>query len=112
MFSFIQVALPWSTCSKASLKCGYKFEDETLVHDILSDVEKERGALPLLAFAASLLWEKRDRAKGQLTRKAYEEIGEVRGALAQHAENTLQQIAVEKESIVREIFRNLITAQN
>jgi serine/threonine protein kinase/WD40 repeat protein len=95
-----------------ALKCGYKFEDESLVHDILSDVEKERGALPLLAFAASLLWEKRDRGKGQLTRKAYEEIGGVHGALAQHAENTMQRIGIEKESIVREIFRNLITAQN
>jgi serine/threonine protein kinase/WD40 repeat protein len=95
-----------------ALKCGYKFEDETLVHNILADVEKEKGALPLLAFAASLLWEKRDRATGQLTRKAYQAIGEVRGALAQHAENMMQQIGVEKEGIVREIFRNLITAQN
>ena len=95
-----------------ALKCGYKFEDETLVHDILSDVEKERGALPLLAFAASLLWERRDRSKGLLTRQAYKEIGEVRGALAQHAENTMQQIGAERAPIVREIFRNLITAQN
>lgn len=95
-----------------ALKCGYKFEDESLVHDILSDVEKEKGVLPLLAFAASLLWEKRDRTTGQLTRKAYLEIGEVRGALAQHAENTMQRIGIEEQSLVREIFRNLITAQN
>ncbi|PWT89015.1 MAG: hypothetical protein C5B54_09625, partial [Acidobacteria bacterium] len=118
IFSYVTPMLPLTGASlrralvQPALKCGYKFEDETLLHDILSDVEKERGALPLLAFAASLLWEKRDRTAGKLTRKAYEEIGEVRGALAQHAENTMRQIGAEKEPIVREIFRNLITAQN
>ena len=33
------------------------------------------------------------------------------GALAQHAEETLQRIGVEHESVVREYFRNLVTAQ-
>lgn len=95
-----------------ALKCGYRFEDEGLVHDILSEVEREKGALPLMAFATSLVWEKRDRQKGQLTRAAYKEIGEVQGALARHAENIMQKIGVEKEAVVHEIFRNLVTAQN
>ena len=33
------------------------------------------------------------------------------GALAQHAEATLERIGTEREPIVREIFRNLVTAQ-
>ncbi len=33
-------------------KCGYRFEDDDLVEEILAEVEGERGALPLLAFAA------------------------------------------------------------
>jgi len=94
-----------------ALKCGYRFEDETLVDDLLRDLEKERGALPLLAFAASLLWEKRDRQKGQLTREAYKEIGGVQGTLAQHAETMMAKLGAENEPIVREIFRNLITAK-
>jgi hypothetical protein len=82
------------------------------VEEILADVEKERGALPLMAFAAARLWEKRDRQSGTLTRKAYNEIGGVAGALAQHAESTMERIGADKHEIVREIFRNLITALN
>lgn len=33
------------------------------------------------------------------------------GALAQHAELTLQSIGLQREPLVREIFRNLVTAQ-
>ncbi len=94
-----------------ALACGYRFEDDTLVEEMVSEVSQERGALPLLAFAASRLWEKRDREKGLLTRAAYEEIGGVGGALAQHAEETLSRIGEERTAIVRELFRNLVTAQ-
>jgi eukaryotic-like serine/threonine-protein kinase len=95
-----------------ALKCGYRFEDEALVDEILSAVEMEQGALPLMAFAASKLWEKRDRDSGLLTREAYGKIGGVAGALAQHAEKTMDRIGTERLPIVREIFRNLITAEN
>jgi WD40 repeat protein len=92
-------------------KEGFSFEDERLVEEILEAVEGARGALPLLAFAVARLWEKRDREKKLLTRRAYEEIGGVAGALAQHAEQTLERIGLEREPIVRELFRNLVTAQ-
>jgi WD40 repeat protein len=92
-------------------KCGYQFEDEALVADILAEVTNERGAFPLLAFAAARLWEKRDRTERLITRKAYLEIGGVGGALAKHAEEVLAAIGRERESLVREIFRNLTTAK-
>jgi serine/threonine protein kinase/WD40 repeat protein len=95
-----------------ALTCGYPFEDESLVNDILSAVEKEKGALPLMAFCAFRLWQKRDRTTGQLTRNAYNEIGGVAGALALHAEETMERIGPNREPIVREIFRNMITAEN
>jgi hypothetical protein len=94
-----------------ALKCGYRFEDEELVDEILTEVEDERGALPMLAFSAARLWEKRDREAGLLTREAYAEIGGVSGSLAQHAEATLERIGSDRIPIVREIFRNLVTAQ-
>jgi hypothetical protein len=94
-----------------ALSCGYRFEDEALVDEMISEVRDERGALPLLAFAAARLWEKRDREKGLLTRDAYESIGRVGGALAHHAEATLERIGAAKAPIVRELFRNLVTAQ-
>lgn len=37
------------------MKCGYRFEDDELVDEMLTEVEGERGALPLLAFAAARL---------------------------------------------------------
>ncbi len=78
---------------------------------MLAEVEGERGALPLLAFAAARLWEMRDRETGLLTRQAYQDIGGVGGALAQHAEATIDRIGTEHIAIVRELFRNLVTAE-
>ena len=94
-----------------ALKCGYKFEDDSLVEEMVGEVSDERGALPMLAFAAARLWDHRDRETGLLTREAYEHIGGVGGALAQHAEATLDRIGQDRISIVRELFRNLVTAQ-
>ncbi|MEJ2084597.1 MAG: hypothetical protein P8Y44_02830 [Acidobacteriota bacterium] len=94
-----------------ALKCGYRFEDDTLVDEMVAEVADERGALPLLAFAAARLWSLRDREQGLLTREAYEHIGGVGGALAQHAEQTLERIGHDQILTVREIFRNLVTAQ-
>jgi WD40 repeat protein len=94
-----------------ALLCGYRFEDESLADEMLAAIKGERGALPMLAFAAAQLWEQRDRERGLLTREAYEQIGGVTGALAQHAETTLERIGSHHHTLVREIFRNLVTAQ-
>jgi DNA-binding winged helix-turn-helix (wHTH) protein/WD40 repeat protein len=90
---------------------GFEFEEESLVDEMVEEVVAERGALPMLAFAASRLWDKRDRNGKQITRVAYEAIGGVSGALAQHAEATLERIGIERQEAVREIFRNLTTAK-
>ncbi len=92
-------------------KCGYRFEDDALVEEVLAEVEEERGALPLMAFAAARAWEKRDRETGLLTREAYQAIGGVGGALAQHAEATVDRIGTQHIAVVRELFRNLVTAE-
>ncbi len=92
-------------------KEGFRFSDDAFVEEMLASVEGERGALPLLAFAAARLWERRDRERRLLTQTAYEEIGGVAGGLAQHAEETLERIGPERQGIVREMFRNLVTSQ-
>ena len=94
-----------------ALKCGYRFEDEAVVEEMLAQVAGERGALPLVAFAMSKLWDARDRERGLLSRAAYQQVGGVGGALAQHAEATLDSIGQEHLPVVRELFRNLVTAQ-
>ena len=94
-----------------ALSCGYRFEDEALVEEMIGAVKSERGALPLLAFAASRLWDLRDRERGLLTWEAYLQVGGVAGALAQHAEATLERLGAPRVPLVREVFRNLVTAQ-
>jgi len=97
--------------AEPAARLGVRFEDATLVGEMVSAVAKERGALPLLAFAVSRLWDERDREKKLLTRAAYMRIRGVGGALAEHAEAMLREIGPERERVVREIFRNLVTAE-
>jgi hypothetical protein len=90
---------------------GYRFDDDSLVDAMVEAVADARAALPLLAFAVSRLWERRDRETKRLTRAAYEDIGGVAGALAQHAEATLDRLGPSRQDVVREVVRNLVTAQ-
>ena len=94
-----------------ALGCGYRFEDEALVDEMLDEVRGERGVLPLLAFAAARLWEARNRERRLLPREAYRRLDGVSGALAQHAEAALERVGPGRETLVREIFRNLVTAE-
>jgi DNA-binding winged helix-turn-helix (wHTH) protein/WD40 repeat protein len=89
----------------------HRFESDLMLDEMVAEVERERGALPLLAFAAARLWELRDHGQRLLTRESYDRIGGVGGALAQHAEETMDAIGSERLPIVRELFRNLVTAQ-
>jgi hypothetical protein len=58
--------------------------DPGLVETLLDDVESRPGSLPLLQFALREMWgRQRD---GRITRKSYDDIGGVEGALAQRAE--------------------------
>ena len=96
---------------KPAALLGYAFDKDDLVDAMLDEVSDERSALPLLAFAVAGLWDKRDRDRRLLTRAAYDDIGGVGGALARHAEATLRAIGDERRSMVREAFRNLVTAE-
>jgi WD40 repeat protein/DNA-binding winged helix-turn-helix (wHTH) protein len=91
-------------------RMGYHFEDG-LVEDLIDAVAGERGAMPLAAFALLRLWQLRDREHKLITRQAFETIGGISGALAQHAEEVLRSIGDDQQRLVREIFRNLVTAQ-
>jgi WD40 repeat protein len=55
-----------------------------LVETLLDDVESKPGSLPLLQFALREMWKRQEERK--ITRKCYDDIGGVEGALAQRAE--------------------------
>jgi signal transduction histidine kinase len=64
---------------------GYSFE-KGLLGEILQDMGHEKECLPLLQFALTELWEKRDREKHQLTVEQYRVLEGVKGSLNRHAE--------------------------
>jgi WD40 repeat protein len=91
-------------------RAGYDFDDG-LAQEMVRTVRGQPGALALLSFTALELWSLRDRHFKRLTRKAYDAIGGVEGALAQHAEATLKACTADEQRLVREAFRHLVTAE-
>jgi len=90
---------------------GYQFEVPAMIESMLDHLEHTPGALPLLQFAASQLWEMRDRERRLLTAASYERIGGIAGALASHADAVLAECAPREQSVVRALFLRLVTAE-
>ncbi|MDX2090499.1 MAG: protein kinase [Kofleriaceae bacterium] len=90
---------------------GFKYENDTIVEDMLVHLSTTPGALPLLQFAASQLWEARDKARRQLTMSAYNAMGGVTGALASHADRVVQELGSQKHALVRAILLRLVTPE-
>jgi len=84
---------------------GLEFEPG-LVDRILHDVGSEPGNLPLLEFALTGLWTKRQNRS--LTNAVYDEIGGVTGALAQRAEAMFAQFAPEEQTAARRLLSRLV----
>ncbi len=82
------------------------FEDN-LVGDLLFEAQGQAGALPLLEFTLDQLFHLRD--GHWLTRKAYEQIGGVKGALAKHAESIYTSLPSEEHRrLACALFQRLI----
>ncbi len=88
---------------------GYRFEDEELPREMAAEVQGERAALPLLQFAAHLLWQRRDEGDRVLRRAAYEDMGGVAGALAHHADGILEELSGGQVAIARLLLLRLVT---
>ncbi|HTM22039.1 MAG TPA: hypothetical protein VL172_16065, partial [Kofleriaceae bacterium] len=92
-------------------RLGFEFEDAALPLEMVSAVAEQPGALAMLSFTASRLWERRDRHLRQLSRRVYQAMGGVAGALAGHAEDTLRALGDEDQPRAREAFRHLVTSE-
>ncbi|MEG3862473.1 nSTAND1 domain-containing NTPase, partial [Microcoleus sp. herbarium12] len=77
-----------------------------LTQRILDDVGQEPGNLPLLEFALTRLWEKQ--VNRELTHQAYEEIGGVKKAIANHAEQVYQKLNETEKKQAQRIFVQLV----
>jgi WD40 repeat protein/DNA-binding SARP family transcriptional activator len=95
----------WAAIERPAEKQGAGFE-AGLVERVLDDVGEEPGNLPLLEFALTLLWERLDH--GWMTHAAYEEIGQVEGALARYAEQVFDELDANEREGVRQVLVQLV----
>jgi serine/threonine protein kinase len=90
---------------------GYRFESPSMVDDMLAHLESTPGALPLLQFAATQLWEQRDPARKLLTQDSYQALGGIAGALASHADSVLNELPSQTRELARAVFLRLVTPE-
>ena len=81
--------------------------DRALVPQIAADVAEQPGALPLVQYALTELYDRRH--DGRLTLEAYREIGGVGGALAASAEHLYASRQPAGREAVRQLFLRLVT---
>ncbi|MEM6529863.1 MAG: serine/threonine-protein kinase, partial [Chloroflexota bacterium] len=81
--------------------------EEGLVADVIADVSQQPGMLPLMQYALTELFERRDGST--LTRAAYAAIGGVSGALARRADELYESLDEGQQAIARQLFLRLVT---
>ena len=89
-----------------AMQVSVTFEDG-LVSRIVSEVHYQPGALPLLQYALTELFERRNGRK--LTLEAYQEIGGTGGALAKRADEIYLEGDNEAQELIRQMFLRLVT---
>ena len=107
-----EVILPLNTEDlQDAIRCptervGVSFE-EGLVTDIVADVVDQPGELPLLQYALTELFERRD---GRILKKdAYQKIGGVLGALGRRSEEVFTGLDEGGQEAARQLFLRLVT---
>ena len=91
---------------------GYRYEEESLPEQMVQAVQSEPTCLPLLQFAAQVLWEGRDTKARLLLNSVYEQMGGVEGALAQHADGILDGFSPLELTVARELLLRLVSAEH
>jgi len=81
--------------------------DPGVVASIMIDLSEQPGALPLLQYSLSELFEHRQNSV--ITAKVYREIGGVLGALTSRAESLFRELPANQQEITRQLFMRLIT---
>ena len=81
-----------------------------LLGEIVADVLDEPGALPLLQYALSELFDHRDGVV--MTRAAYRAIGGVSGALAARADQLYSELSESEQAVARQLFLRLVSVRD
>ena len=91
---------------RPAARVGVGVEPE-LVAALVADVNEQPGALPLLQYTLSELFE--ERADGRLTLGAYRALGGISGALAQRADAVYDALDAPGQTAARALFSRLVT---
>ncbi|MCU0496665.1 MAG: protein kinase [Anaerolineae bacterium] len=81
-----------------------------LIRVLIEDLYGQTGALPLLQYALTQLFDQRDELL--LTERAYQAIGGASGALAQRAEQVYHALTPSEQAIAHRLFLRLITVSD
>jgi WD40 repeat protein len=81
--------------------------EPALLTQIITDVNDQPGALPLLQYALTELFERRQ--GNLLTKGAYQEIGGVLGALGRRAEEIYNNLDKPEQATAKQLFLRLVT---
>lgn len=98
-----------SAIERPAAQHGVTFE-RGLVPQIIADVGDEPGALPLLQYALTQLWQActQPRASEVLTFAGYQQIGGVQGALQQRADQLYSSFHPDDQAFVRQLMMELV----
>ena len=88
------------------LRAGVRIEND-LVAEIVAEVGEQPGALPLMQYALTELFERR--RNGAITRSVYIEIDGVSGAMTRRAEEIFNDLTGTDREAVRQVFLRLVT---
>ncbi|NMG21267.1 CHAT domain-containing protein [Brasilonema bromeliae] len=77
-----------------------------LAERILDDIGNEPGNLPLLEFALTQLWD--NQKNGEMTHRAYDEIGGLKQALVKHAEQVYSRLSQSQQQQTQRVFLALV----
>jgi WD40 repeat protein/serine/threonine protein kinase len=81
--------------------------ETNLTTTLITDVKEEPGALPLLQYTLTEIFERREGMS--MTLYAYRDLGGVAGALARRAELVFSALSDQQQSIARQLFLRLVT---
>jgi WD40 repeat protein len=81
--------------------------DTDLIAAVVADVREEPGALPLLQYVLTEVFERRDGRR--LTLAAYQDSGGVMGALGRRAEEVYVSLEPAQQAIARQVFLRMVT---
>jgi len=98
-----------SAIAQPALQVGLRI-DPDLIAQIITDMQGEPGALPLMQFALKDLFEA-EQAKGgiiALTREAYLQRGGIQKSLERHADASFEKLEKHEQELARSIFSGLI----